>query len=164
MKHQIVRVRHDLRRRSLVVSRVGYISPGMLRIGLKSENLAQFISLAPDDHIKLFVPGDDDRIEKRDYTPRHYDPKAGELSIDFAVHDAGHLRNMLAATEMGAIIHPPVPAFYAHPRTIADLVDHALGRALDCFGLDMPNMSRWGEEAPEMETGEDRAQLVTLAS
>jgi flavin prenyltransferase len=68
---------------------------------------------------------------------------------------AGHLRNMLAATEMGAIIHPPVPAFYTKPWTIADLVDHALGRALDCFGLDMPNMPRWGEEAPEMETGED---------
>jgi flavin prenyltransferase len=59
---------------------------------------------------------------------------------------AGHLRNMLTATEMGAIIHPPVPAFYTHPKTIEDLVDHALGRALECFGIEMPNMQRWGEQ------------------
>jgi NADPH-dependent ferric siderophore reductase len=89
MKHQIVRVRHDLRRRSLVVSWVAHISPGMLRIGLTGEDLAQFTSLAPDDHVKLFVPSDDGRIERRDYTPRRYDPQAGELTIDFAVHDAG---------------------------------------------------------------------------
>ncbi|SNB64027.1 4-hydroxy-3-polyprenylbenzoate decarboxylase [Arboricoccus pini] len=60
---------------------------------------------------------------------------------------AGHIRNMLAATEMGAIIHPPVPAFYTRPATIADLVDHIIGRALDSFGLAMPGMKRWGEEA-----------------
>jgi len=89
MKHQIVRVRHDLRRRSLVVSQINHISPGMLRIGLTGEDLDQFTSLAPDDHIKLFVPSDDGRIERRDYTPRRYDPQAGELTIDFAVHDAG---------------------------------------------------------------------------
>jgi NADPH-dependent ferric siderophore reductase len=89
MEHQIVRVRHDLRRRSLVVSRVDYISPSMLRIGLRGEDLVQFTSLAPDDHVKLFVPSDDGRIEKRDYTPRRYDAQAGELMIDFAVHDAG---------------------------------------------------------------------------
>lgn len=62
---------------------------------------------------------------------------------------AGHLRNMLAATEMGAIIHPPVPAFYTKPQSIADIVDQSLGRALDCFGLEMPNMPRWGEPAAE---------------
>ena len=57
----------------------------------------------------------------------------------------GHIRNMLTATEMGAIIHPPVPAFYTQPKTIADLVDHVLGRALDCFGLEMSDLPRWGE-------------------
>jgi 4-hydroxy-3-polyprenylbenzoate decarboxylase len=60
----------------------------------------------------------------------------------------GHLRNMVAATELGAIIHPPVPAFYLRPRSIAEMVDHTLGRALDCFGLEMPNMARWGEAPP----------------
>jgi flavin prenyltransferase len=77
---------------------------------------------------------------------------------------AGHLRNMLAATEMGAIIHPPVPAFYTRPKTIEDLVDHALGRALDCFGLELPNLPRWGEPcgAPEAEGEEASALPVKL--
>ena len=75
------------------------------------------------------------------------------LMVREAPLHAGHIKNMLTATEMGAVIHPPVPAFYTQPKTIADLVDHALGRALDCFGLDMPNMPRWGE--PNLDVGPD---------
>jgi len=59
---------------------------------------------------------------------------------------AGHLRNMLAVTEFGAVVMPPVPAFYIKPRSIADLVDHTVGRALDAFGLRMPALLRWGED------------------
>lgn len=55
----------------------------------------------------------------------------------------GHLRNMLAVTEMGAIVAPPVPAFYAKPQTIEALVDHAIGRVLDLFGLDTGRVVRW---------------------
>jgi 4-hydroxy-3-polyprenylbenzoate decarboxylase len=55
----------------------------------------------------------------------------------------GHLRLMVQAAEMGAVIAPPVPAFYAHPQSIADLVTHSVGRALDLFGLDYPALSRW---------------------
>lgn len=58
----------------------------------------------------------------------------------------GHLRNMLAASELGAIIHPPVPAFYSHPKTIDDLVDQTVGRALDAFGLEMPSLRRWPQD------------------
>src|SRR6267142_6086716 len=58
----------------------------------------------------------------------------------------GHLRTMTALAEMGAIILPPVPAFYAEPRTLSDLVDQMVGRALDLFGYDWPDMKRWGEE------------------
>ena len=47
-----------------------------------------------------------------------------------------HLRNMTAVTEMGGIIAPPVPAFYARPENLAQMVDHSLGRVLDLFGLD----------------------------
>ena len=56
---------------------------------------------------------------------------------------AGHIRNMLAVTEMGAIVAPPVPAFYTRPRTIDDLVDHSVSRALDLFGLDTKSFPRW---------------------
>jgi len=58
----------------------------------------------------------------------------------------GHLRNMTALTEMGAIILPPVPAFYSEPRTLSDLVDQMVGRALDLFGYDWPDVKRWGED------------------
>jgi 4-hydroxy-3-polyprenylbenzoate decarboxylase len=57
----------------------------------------------------------------------------------------GHLRSMTALAEMGAVIAPPVPAFYAEPATLADMVDHTLGRMLDLFGLDAPQVKRWGE-------------------
>ena len=58
----------------------------------------------------------------------------------------GHLRTMTALAEMGAIILPPVPAFYAAPKTLADLVDQMVGRALDLLGYDWPDMKRWGED------------------
>jgi 4-hydroxy-3-polyprenylbenzoate decarboxylase len=57
----------------------------------------------------------------------------------------GHLRNMTAVTEMGAIIAPPVPAFYTRPQTIEDIVDHGCGRILDLFGIDVGVVKRWGE-------------------
>lgn len=57
---------------------------------------------------------------------------------------SGHLRNMLAASDMGAVIAPPVPAFYARPETLTDIVDHAVGRVLDLFDLDTGRVQRWG--------------------
>ncbi len=74
------------------------------------------------------------------------------LMVREAPLHAGHLRNMLAATEIGAIVHPPVPAFYTRPTTISDLVDQTLSRALDSFGLEMPNIPRWGD--PHATTGD----------
>src|ERR1700731_2689336 len=58
----------------------------------------------------------------------------------------GHLRTMTALSEMGAIIAPPVPAFYAKPTTIAEMVDHTVGRALDLFDIDVGSVRRWGED------------------
>ncbi len=58
---------------------------------------------------------------------------------------AGHLRNMLALSEMGAVIAPPVPAFYARPSSIEEMVDHSLGRVLDLFGIETGTVRRWGE-------------------
>ena len=57
---------------------------------------------------------------------------------------AGHLQSMLNLSHMGAVIMPPVPAFYTHPRTLEDVVSQSVGRALDLFGLDS-GMPRWGE-------------------
>jgi 4-hydroxy-3-polyprenylbenzoate decarboxylase len=54
-----------------------------------------------------------------------------------------HLRNMVAVTEMGGVIFPPVPAFYARARTIEDLVAHTVGRVLDLFGVQHERIARW---------------------
>jgi 4-hydroxy-3-polyprenylbenzoate decarboxylase len=55
----------------------------------------------------------------------------------------GHLRSMTAATEMGAIVYPPVPAFYARPENLEQMVDHTLGRVLDLFDIETKAVSRW---------------------
>jgi polyprenyl P-hydroxybenzoate/phenylacrylic acid decarboxylase-like protein len=54
-----------------------------------------------------------------------------------------HLRNMVQVTEMGAIVFPPVPAFYAKPKTIDELVAHTVRRVLDLFGIHSPKLARW---------------------
>lgn len=56
---------------------------------------------------------------------------------------SGHLRNMLALSDMGAVIAPPVPAFYNHPASLQEMVDHSVGRVLDLFGLASPFLKRW---------------------
>jgi 4-hydroxy-3-polyprenylbenzoate decarboxylase len=57
----------------------------------------------------------------------------------------GHLRTMTALSEMGAVIAPPVPAFYAKPQTLDEMIDQTLGRILDLFGLETGLVRRWGE-------------------
>jgi polyprenyl P-hydroxybenzoate/phenylacrylic acid decarboxylase-like protein len=54
-----------------------------------------------------------------------------------------HLRNMVAVTEMGGIVFPPVPAFYALPKTLDDLVAHTVARVLDLFGVHSAKLARW---------------------
>jgi 4-hydroxy-3-polyprenylbenzoate decarboxylase len=55
----------------------------------------------------------------------------------------GHLRNMTALAEMGAIIAPPIPGFYHHPETVMDIVDHSVDRVLDLLGLPDALVRRW---------------------
>jgi 4-hydroxy-3-polyprenylbenzoate decarboxylase len=56
---------------------------------------------------------------------------------------AGHIRSLAAVTEAGAIVYPPVPAFYAMPETLEQMVDHTLGRVLDLFDIDSGTIRRW---------------------
>jgi 4-hydroxy-3-polyprenylbenzoate decarboxylase len=56
-----------------------------------------------------------------------------------------HLQNMLAVTEMGGVIAPPLPAFYAQPKSIGDIVDHSVGRVLDLFDINNDLAGRWDE-------------------
>jgi 4-hydroxy-3-polyprenylbenzoate decarboxylase len=59
---------------------------------------------------------------------------------------AGHIRQMRAVTEMGAVVAPPVPAFYARPKSIEEMVDQTIGRILDLFDMDIGFTKRWGED------------------
>jgi 4-hydroxy-3-polyprenylbenzoate decarboxylase len=60
----------------------------------------------------------------------------------------GHLQLMLRLTDMGAIIFPPLPAFYHRPKTVEDIVDHTVGRVLDLFDVDHSLFERWGGSIP----------------
>ena len=55
----------------------------------------------------------------------------------------GHIKTMAAVTEAGAIVYPPVPAFYARPKSLMDMVEHTLGRVLDLYDIDMGLVRRW---------------------
>jgi 4-hydroxy-3-polyprenylbenzoate decarboxylase len=55
----------------------------------------------------------------------------------------GHLRSMVALTEMGAIIAPPIPGFYNQPKNLDDVIDHSVERVLDLLGLPDPAAKRW---------------------
>jgi 4-hydroxy-3-polyprenylbenzoate decarboxylase len=67
------------------------------------------------------------------------------LMVREAPLHTGHLRAMTQASEIGAVILPPVPAFYALPQSVDDIVNHTVGRALDLFDIDTGLVRRWGE-------------------
>lgn len=89
MDHVITRHKHEPKRRSLTVKEKTHVTPGMIRILFEGGDLDDFVSLAPDDHVKLFIPTIPGEAERRDYTPRRFDQAARTLAIDFAIHDAG---------------------------------------------------------------------------
>jgi len=64
----------------------------------------------------------------------------------------GHLRTMVKLTEMGAVIAPPLPAFYAKPLTMDEMIDQSVGRVLDLFGLSWHSVKRWGEDIGPVST------------
>ena len=67
----------------------------------------------------------------------------------------GHLRTLTQVSEIGAIVAPPLPGFYAKPDSIEDMIDHTVGRVLDLFDLDVGLVRRWGEAAPSRSRGKE---------
>jgi len=100
-RHQITRVRHETRRRSLTVDAIERLTPRMLRLGFASPELHDFVSASADDHIKLFVPSSDGPLVMRDFTPRSFDTASGRLVIDFALHEAGPAIQWAKAARIG---------------------------------------------------------------
>jgi NADPH-dependent ferric siderophore reductase len=100
------RVRHETRRRNLTVARVENLAPKMVRVVLQGEELNGFTSLGFDDHVKLFfAAGEDGRADlpaaMRDFTPRWFDAEAGELWIDFFLHEAGPAASWASRVAVG---------------------------------------------------------------
>ncbi len=119
-RHVFRRVRHELVARHLQVRRVVELTPRMRRITLGGDDLAGFVSAAPDDHVKLFIPlPGEDRARlpdfsqgpgairgakvspARDYTPRRHDVRMGELDIDFVLHGDGPAATWAAQARVG---------------------------------------------------------------
>lgn len=88
---RVQRVQHELRRRELQVLRVAEISLNVRSITFGGEAMAGFVSASFDDHVKLLLPAPADGAEpvRRDYTPRHHDAAANELTIEFDLHATG---------------------------------------------------------------------------
>ena len=93
---RVERVRHDIKRRDLTVKAVEQLTPHFRRITLTGESLADFVSAAFDDHLKVFA-GD----ARRDYTPRSFDNAARELVIEFALHGDGPAADWAARAAAG---------------------------------------------------------------
>jgi NADPH-dependent ferric siderophore reductase len=102
---QVTRVRHEAKRRLLTVTRVDLLTPKMVRVVLRGDDLLGFTSHGFDDHVKLFFssgPGGPlPEPAMRDFTPRRYAPDTGELWIDFYLHEAGPAASWASQVAVG---------------------------------------------------------------
>lgn len=139
LRHQSTRRRHELKRRRVTVGRVETLTPRMRRIEFTSPDLGDFVSLSPDDHVKIFFP-DGDSPAMRDFTPRRFDNGASTLIIDFALHEAGPAAEWAAQATVGDDIEIGGPR---GSHVIPDDFDWYLLVADESA---LPAMGRWLEE------------------
>ena len=146
-RQYLIRKRHEgARRRSLTVAELRQLTPGYLSILFHCDDFGGFASTAFDDHVKLFLAGEDGpdgRPPMRDYTPRAFDPDKGEFVIEFALHDAGPATDWARSAQVGDKLE------IAGPRGSAALVED-----LDWYWLigdetAIPAISRCLEERPD---------------
>ncbi|MEM5338055.1 UbiX family flavin prenyltransferase [Paraburkholderia azotifigens] len=123
---------HNVRDIGAAVASGSFLTAGMVIVPCSMKTLAGIANGFADN---LLTRAADVMLKER----RRLVLVARETPLNLA-----HLRNMTQATEMGAIVMPPVPAFYAHPKTIEDVVDHTVGRILDLFAIEHREIAkRW---------------------
>lgn len=98
---RVQRVRHELKRRDLQVTRVETLSPHFVSITLAGESLGDFVSASFDDHVKFMLDADGAEPVRRDYTPRRYNTATRELTIEFALHGEGRAAQWAAQATPG---------------------------------------------------------------
>ena len=98
---RVQRVRHELKRHELQVVRVDTLSPHFRSVTFAGESLAGFVSASFDDHVKFMLDADGAETVRRDYTPRHFDAAACELTIEFALHGDGPAAHWAARAAPG---------------------------------------------------------------
>jgi 4-hydroxy-3-polyprenylbenzoate decarboxylase len=76
----------------------------------------------------------------------------------------GHCKLLYEAAQLGAVIAPPMPAFYSQPQTIDDLINHSVGRVLDLFGLDAGDLKRWEGLNSQSENEEPETHRKVFAT
>ncbi len=143
---QYERIRHPLQQRNLTVARVERLTPHMIRLTLEGEALMDFTSLAPDDHLKLIVPGIGGTPERRDFTPRDFDAEAGVLLIDVFDHPHG------PAAAWARDLKPGDSAQIAGPRGSAVLVGDIAHWILIGDETALPAIGRRLEHLPDHVT------------
>lgn len=106
----VQRVRHEIRQRDIVVTRVEQLAPDYIAVTFAGDMLEGFTSLSFDDHLKFILADHGESRVWRDFTPRHFDPATRELTLEFALHEEGDASDWAKAAAEGT------PARIAGPR------------------------------------------------
>jgi 4-hydroxy-3-polyprenylbenzoate decarboxylase len=128
----LAKVSHDIKNLGADVSSGSFLSEGMVIIPCSIKSLS---GIANSFNENLLIRAADVTLKER--------RKLVLVVRETPLH-LGHIELMLQASRMGAILLPPVPAFYFLPKTIDDLVNHTIGKVLDLFGLNHHLFYRWG--------------------
>jgi len=127
---------HDPRNMAAAISSGSFKTDGMVIVPCSMKTLA---ALAHSYNSDLIVRAADVCLKER----RRLVVVARETPLH-----RGHLLNMLAVTDMGGVILPPIPGFYTQPKSISDIVNHTVGKVLDLLGVENDEFKRWTGEEP----------------
>jgi len=128
----LAKVSYDVKNLGADISSGSFLSEGMVIIPCSIKSLS---GIANSFNENLLIRAADVTLKER---------KKLVLVVRETPFHLGHIELMLQASRMGAILLPPVPAFYFYPKTIDDLINHTIGKVLDLFGINHHLFERWG--------------------